>query len=122
MREVLRGQVFWVRFDPAEGSEQAGVRPAVVVQNDAGNRFSNTTILAAITSRMSKADYPFAAAVPEGALPRPSVVNCAQIRTMDKSRLQGEPLATLDAATMRAVDDALVASLGLPRGLRARRG
>jgi mRNA interferase MazF len=113
MVSIRRGDVFWTRFDPVEGSELAGLRPAVVVQNDTGNRFSETIIMAGITTRFARKDYPMIARLPEGALPRASAVNCAQLRTVDKSRLQGERVAHLDALTMCAVDEALRASLGL---------
>ena len=110
---MRRGDVFWTKFDPVEGSELAGLRPAVVVQNDAGNRFSATTIVAGITTRFAHKDYPMIAPLPEGALPKASAVNCAQVRTVDKARLQGERVAHLDAPAMRGVDAALRASLGL---------
>lgn len=113
MVTVRRGDVFWTKFDPVEGSELAGLRPAVVVQNDAGNRFSATTIVAGITTRFARKDYPMIARLPEGALPKASAVNCAQVRTVDKARLQGERVAHLDAPAMRGVDAALRASLGL---------
>jgi mRNA interferase MazF len=84
-----------------------------VVQNDAGNRNASTTIVVTVTSRLAGLEYPFVVPVPPGALPRPSVVNCAHIRTVDKSRLRPGRIAVLDAATMARVDDALRASLGL---------
>ena len=110
---MRRGDVFWVRFDPAEGSEQRGTRPAVVVQNDAGNRYSPNTIVGSVTTKFASKPYPFIVELPEGVLPRRSALDCAQIRTVGKGRLQGGPIAHLDAATMRAVDDAIRASLGL---------
>ncbi|HEY5506397.1 MAG TPA: type II toxin-antitoxin system PemK/MazF family toxin [Coriobacteriia bacterium] len=113
MVSVRRGDVFWVRFDPAAGSEQKGVRPGVVIQNDAGNRYSPNTIVGAVTTKFASKPYPFIVALPEGALPRRSALDCAQIRTVDKARLQGAPIAHLDAAAMCAVDDAIRASLGL---------
>lgn len=113
MVTLHRGDVFWTRFDPVEGSELAGLRPALVIQNDIGNRYSATTIVAGVTTRFARKAYPMVVALPAGALPRLSAVNCAQIRTVDKGRLQGGPIAHLDAVTMRAVDDAVRASLGL---------
>ena len=95
------------------GHEQSGRRPLLVVQNDAGNAVSPTVIVAAITSRQPRRDYPFLVTLPAGTLPRPSVVNCSQVRTLDKVRLSAEPIARLDAETMAAVDDALRVSLGL---------
>ena len=108
-----RGQVYWTRFDPVVGSEQGGTRPAVVVQNDVGNRFARTTIVVPLTTNLRLARFPFVVEMPGGIGPKPSVANCGQLRNVDKSRLTGEPIATLDAETMRAVDDALRASLGL---------
>jgi len=110
---VLRGEVRWGDLDPVKGREQAGKRPLLVVQNDAGNAASPTVIVAAITSHRPRREYPFLVEVPEGLLPGPSVVNCSQIRTVDKSRLTADPVATLDRETMAAVDDALRVSLGL---------
>ncbi len=113
MVTVRRGDIFWVRFDPAEGSEQRGVRPAVVIQNDAGNRYSPNTIVGSVTTKFAAKEYPFIVELPRDALPRRSALDCAQIRTIDNSRLQGDRIAHLDAVTMRAVDDAIRASLGL---------
>lgn len=108
-----RGEVYWTDLDPVVGSEIGKTRPAVVVQNDGGNRFSATTIVVAISSRYPARDYPFLVSLPDGVLPRASVANCAQLRTVDKSRLHPGPIASLDDATMRRVDDALGLSLGL---------
>jgi mRNA interferase MazF len=110
-----RGDVYWTDLDPVTGSEMGRTRPALVVQNDGGNRASATTIVAAISSRYRARDYPFLVELPADALPRPSIVNCAQVRTVDKARLHTGRLATLDAATMARVDEALRASLGLKR-------
>lgn len=108
-----RGDVYWARFDPVVGSEQGGTRPAVIVQNDVGNRFSDTTIIAAVTSNPRVAGYPFGVRVPRGVLTDPSIVNCAQVRTVDKSRLSATPIGRLDDETMRAIDEALRVSLGM---------
>lgn len=110
-----RGEVYWTDLDPVTGSEIGKTRPALVVQNDGGNRASATTIVAAISSRYPDRDYPFLVGLPAGTLPRPSIVNCAQLRTVDRSRLRDGRLAALDAATMARVDEALRASLGLKR-------
>ena len=108
-----RGEIYWTRFDPVVGSEQGGTRPAVVVQNDIGNRYARTTIVVPLTSSTRLARFPFAVAIDIDEPLRPSVANCGQLRNVDKSRLSGAPIASLDADTMRAVDDALRASLGL---------
>jgi mRNA interferase MazF len=108
-----RGEIFWASFDPVVGSERAGTRPALVVQNDVGNRYARTTIVVPLTTNVELARFPFAVRIPDGTLSRPSVVVCGQLRHIDKSRLSGEPVARLDSATMAAVDDALRAALGL---------
>jgi mRNA interferase MazF len=108
-----RGDVFWTEFDLVEGCEMGKTRPAVVVQNDVGNGASPTTIVATVTSRLDGADFPFLVGIPQGVLPKPSIVNCAHIRTVDKARLKPGRIARLDPETMARVDDALRASLGL---------
>jgi len=108
-----RGEVYWTEFDPVVGFEMGKTRPAVIVQNDDGNRNSPTTIVVTVTSRLVGLDYPFFVVVPEGVLPKASVVNCAHIRTVDKSRVKPGRIARLDEATMARVDAALHASLGL---------
>ena len=108
-----RGEVRWGSLDPVIGHEQAGKRPLLIVQNDAGNAVSPTVIVAAISSRRPRRDYPFIVALPADTLKRPSVVNCSQIRTIDKVRLSAETIVVLDPQTMSAVDDALRVSLGL---------
>jgi mRNA interferase MazF len=110
-----RGDVFWTEFDPVAGREMGKTRPAVVVQNDVGNRNSPTTIVVTVTSRLVGCDYPFLVEVPQGVLPKASVVNCAHIRTVDTARMKPGRIATLDEQTMARVDDALRASLGLER-------
>lgn len=111
--EVLRGQVFWADLDPVTGSEQGGHRPVLLVQNDTGNRFARTTIVAVITLNTSIAGYPFGVELPRNVLGKPSAINCAHVRTIDKRRLSSEPLGTLDAVTMGRVAFALRVSLGL---------
>ena len=110
---ALRGEVRWGDLDPIVGHEQAGRRPLLIVQNDAGNAASSTVIVAAITSRKPSREYPFLVALPAGTRSHPPLVNCSRIRTVDKSRLSGEPLAHLAPGSMAAVDDALPVSLGL---------
>lgn len=110
---VRRGDVYWADLDPVVGHEMARHRPVVIVQNDAGNAMSPTVIVAALTSYRPRRLYPFLVDVPREALRRRSIVNCSQLRTLDKSRLSERPLATLDATTMAEVDEALRVSLGL---------
>jgi len=109
----LRGEIYWTQLDPVDGAEIGTTRPTVIIQNDVGNHYSSTTIVAAISSRYADRDYPFLVAVPEGVLPRHSVVNCAQLRTVDKKRLASECLGVLGEDTMRSVDEALRVSLSL---------
>ncbi len=123
---VRRGEIYWVDFDPVKGSEQSGLRPALVVQNDLGNRHSPTTVVAAVTRRMPPRPYPFVVVLtPEDTgLPEPSVVNCSQLATIQQSgthsRLrpaQGEstvkPVASLNGTAMSRVDAALRYNLAL---------
>lgn len=104
----LRGDVYWVVFEPARGTEQAGRRPALIIQNDVGNQFAPYTVVAAITSAPLRKPYPFTVALAAGAggLWRDGYVNCAQILTIDQSRLESR-IGRLDAETMRRVDTAL---------------
>jgi len=113
--EVQRGDVFIADLDPVVGSEQGGLRPVLVIQNDVGNRHSPTVIVAAITSRLEKARLPTHVALPgeEFGMQRTSVILLEQIRTIDKRRL-GPRLAHLAGAVMRHVDSALRTSIGLP--------
>jgi len=121
-----RGSIYWVEFDPVKGSEQGGLRPALVVQNAVGNRNSPTTIVVAITTRLPPRDYPFVVAIgpAESGLPRPSVVNCAQIATIQQagpeSRFRPPPgevevraIGQLSRQKLVDVERALKFSLGL---------
>lgn len=112
--EPRRGQIYWVDFSPGRGSEQAGVRPALVVQNEIGNRASATMIVAAVTSRLPSTEYPFLVRLPDDLLPKPSVVKCDQLMTVATPRL-GTLLATVPPDVMARVDEALLVSLGVRR-------
>ena len=108
-----RGNVFWADLRPVVGSEQDGFRPVVILQNDVGNRYSPTVIVAPLTSNLH-ADKHLATHVPvriQG-LAFYSVVLLEQIRTVDKSRL-GRFIGVLDKRTMQQVDQSLICSLGL---------
>lgn len=107
-----RGEIYEVDWDPARGHEQAGARPALVVQNDVGNRAAPTTIVAAVTSRAPKKPYPFEVEIPRGVLPRPSWVNCAHLVTIDRRRLRRR-MGALPDSSLAALDEALRHSLGL---------
>lgn len=112
--DVWRGDIVYANLNPVIGSEQGGTRPVLVLQNDVGNRFSPTTIVAAITSRIKKAKLPThieLSAVQYG-LERDSVILLEQLRTIDKRRLK-ERLAHLDDDTMARVNQGLTISIGL---------
>ena len=111
---IKRGDVYYADLRPVIGSEQGGVRPVLVIQNDTGNRHSPTVIAAAITSQLGKAKLPthIALAAQGSGLPRDSVILLEQIRTLDKKRLR-EKMGSLDENAMRHVDEALAVSFGL---------
>lgn len=123
---VKRGEIYWVEFEPVKGSEQGGVRPALVVQNDIGNRFSSTTVVVAITRTLPPQLYPFLVIVEpaESGLPVRSAVNCAQIATIQQGGSAGRlrpargeaelrPIGRLGADKMAEVDEAIKFNLGL---------
>ncbi len=109
-----RGEVYPVNFDPTLGAEIQKTRPALVVQNDIGNRHSPITIVAAITSQFTESLYPTEVLVrpPEGGLTTPSVVLLNQIRSVDKRRLIRR-LGSLRRETIRQIDHAIQISLGI---------
>lgn len=112
-QDIKRGEIYWVDWNPGRGSEQSGLRPALVVQNDVGNKFSPTTIVAALTTAVEKS-YPFLVKVTakESGLPKDGTVNLAVILTVDKTRL-GNKCGELSKAKMLEVNEAIRASLGL---------
>ena len=114
MAKVKRGDVFYAELDPVIGSEQGGVRPVLIIQNDVGNQHSPTTIVAAITGQLTKAKLPTHVdlAGRENGLAKNSVVLVEQVRTVDKTRLK-EYICTLDKQVMEQVDQALLISMGL---------
>lgn len=114
MAKVKRGDVFYAELDPVIGSEQGGVRPVLIIQNDVGNQHSPTTIVAAITGQLTKAKLPTHVdlAGRENGLAKNSVVLVEQVRTIDKTRLK-EYICTLDKQVMEQVDQALLISMGL---------
>ncbi len=111
---VKRGDVFYADLSPVVGSEQGGVRPVLVIQNDIGNRFSPTVIIAAITAQIQKAKLPTHVEIEAKAhgMERDSVILLEQIRTIDKQRLT-DKITHLEEETMRKVDEALQISVGL---------
>ena len=112
MKEIKRGEIYAVDFGTGFGSEQGGTRPSLILQNDIGNRHSPTTIVAAITSRKTKATLPTHITIKTSGLKTESTVLLEQIRTIDKARL-GEYIGKLDSKTLAAVDRAIVVSLGI---------
>jgi mRNA interferase MazF len=123
---VKRGEIYWVEFDPVKGSEQGGLRPALVVQNDVGNRHSPTTVVVAITRSLPPQPYPFVVVIDhrDSGLAEPSAVNCAQIATIQQagpgSRLRPprghatvRPTGRVNPSKMEEVDRALKYNLGL---------
>ncbi len=110
---VRRGEIYYVDWSPGRGSEQAGIRPALIVQNDVGNQVSPTTIVAAVSTQ-ERRPYPFQVGITaqESGLPKNSIVKCEQIQTIDQVRL-GRLAGTLRAEKMKEVDQALKRSVGL---------
>ena len=112
---IKRGDVFWVEFPNSEviGSEQAGLRPVVVISNNTGNRFSPNVIVALLTTKIKKGRIPthVELSVKDG-LPKNSIVLCEQLRTISKERL-GEKITNLRANKMEEIDVAIKVSLGL---------
>lgn len=114
---VKRGEIYYADLSPVVGSEQGGVRPVLIVQNDIGNKFSPTVIAAAITSQKEKSKLPTHIALPspECGLSRDSVVLLEQVRTIDKKRLK-ERMGQLDESSMTQVNQALGISFGIGLG------
>lgn len=112
--EVVRGDIFYADLSPVVGSEQGGVRPVLVVQNDVGNKYSPTVIIAAITSQLTKAKLPTHIELDKNKynLMKDSVVLLEQLRTLDKRRLK-EKITQIDENTMKKVDIAIMISLGI---------
>ena len=110
---VKRGELYYADLSPVVGSEQGGVRPVLIVQNDVGNKYSPTIIAAAVTSKINKAKLPTHIELPKSAyvLVKDSVILLEQIRTLDKRRLK-ERIGELNENTMSKVDKAILISLG----------
>ncbi|MFZ3115302.1 MAG: type II toxin-antitoxin system PemK/MazF family toxin [Syntrophales bacterium] len=113
--QVKRREIYYAALDPVVGSETGKTRPVLIVQNDVGNRYSPTTIVAVITEYSEKkATYPICVVIgKDSGLKKDSIVNLSQIRTLDKGRLTGSKLATLSDELMEKVDMALKNSLYL---------
>jgi mRNA interferase MazF len=114
MYNIKRGEIYYADLSPVVGSEQGGVRPVLIIQNDVGNKYSPTVIAAAITSRQDKAKLPthIELNASQYGLAKDSVVLLEQVRTLDKQRLK-ERMGSLDNTSMNRVNDALSISFGL---------
>jgi mRNA interferase MazF len=114
---IRRGDIYYADLSPVIGSEQGGLRPVLIVQNDVGNRYSPTVIAAAITSKMGKTKLQTHIDVPgdDAGLAKDSIILLEQIRTIDKRRLK-EKMGHLDDATMANVNNAIEVSFGLAGG------
>ena len=117
MNNIRRGDIFYADLSPVVGSEQGGLRPVLIIQNDVGNRYSPTVIAAAITSRMGKSKLPTHIDIyaERAGLAKDSVILLEQIRTLDKRRLK-ERMGHLDGAVMDKVNDAIAVSFGIVTG------
>ncbi len=110
---IRRGEIYYADLSPVVGSEQGGIRPVLIVQNDIGNKYSPTIIAAAVTSKLNKARLPTHIEIPSSVygLPKDSVILLEQLRTLDKRRLK-DRVGLLDSETMEKVNNALKISLG----------
>ena len=112
---IKRGDVYYVDLDPVKGHETGKARPVVVIQNDIGNMYSPTTIVAIITEYSEKkASYPICVTIKKGkGLKKDSIVNLSQIRTIDKKRLKAPKITKLSDKVIKKVDKAIMSGLGL---------
>ncbi len=110
---IKRGEIYYADLSPVVGSEQGGVRPVLIIQNNVGNKYSPTVIVSAITSQQSKTKLPTHIDLPSNQynLPKDSVALLEQIRTLDKRRLKGK-VTELSQTKMKEVDRAILISLG----------
>ena len=109
---IRRGDVYYADLSPVVGSEQGGVRPVVVVQNDKGNRYSKTIIVAPISKKMSKPPIPTHVIFSDDSLSYVSMILCEQLRTIDKKRL-GQWICTLDEKTLEKINRAIRVSMSI---------
>lgn len=110
--QVKRGEIYYANLCPIVGSEQGGIRPVVILQNNKGNLHSRTTIVAAITGELNKSNLPTHVIFKSDCMKKESMVLLEQIRTIDKSRL-GRLIGTMDNKIMKRVDKALLISFGI---------
>ena len=109
---IKRGEIYYADLDKGIGSEQGGIRPVVIIQNNVGNKFSPTVIVASITSQMGKKKLPTHVYIKQDKLSKDSVVLLEQIRTLDKSRLK-ERVGYMSDVDMDRINKALLTSIGL---------
>src|SRR3989344_282268 len=114
MGRVIRGEIVLANLEPVKGSEQGGIRPVLIIQNDIGNKYSTTTIIAPITSSIMKQEYPTNVLIKkeESKLNKDSTILLNQIKTIDKSRII-KKISLIDNFTMNKVDRAIKISLGI---------
>ena len=114
---VRKGDIFYADLSPVIGSEQGGIRPVVILQNDVGNRFSQTTIVAIITSKLTKAKMPTHISIDaeKYGLNKKSIILVEQIRTVDKRRIK-EKLGKLNEEDIKKIDRAILVSFGIKIG------
>ena len=112
-KDYKRGEIYFADLSPVVGSEQGGVRPVLIIQNNVGNKYSPTVIVSAITSQLAKAKLPTHIELPSEKyhLPKDSVVLLEQIRTLDKRRLK-DKISAIDTFKMKEIDKAILISLG----------
>ena len=108
---MRRGEIYFARLNPVEGSEQGNIRPVLIIQNDVGNQFSQTTIVAAITGKKKRRSFPTHVPIFIAGRKYASTIMLEQIRTIDKSRILGY-VGQADDSTMKAVNIAIAVSLG----------
>lgn len=112
MQKIKRGEIYYADLSPTIGSEQGGIRPVIIVQNDTGNYYSPTTIVAAITGREAKTKLPTHVEIAANGLKQKSTVLLEQIRTLDKLRLT-EYVGEAKTEEIEKIDKALATSLGI---------
>ena len=113
MKEIKKGQIWYADLSPVVGSEQGGYRPVLIIQNNIGNRYSPTTIAAVITTRKTKANLPTHIWLnSECGLPKESMVECEQVRTLDKKRLKSF-MGQVSEEVMKEIDKGLKVSFAL---------
>ena len=112
--KVQKNQIYYADLNPVQGSEQGGIRPVLILQNDSGNKASPTVIVAAVTSKGKKPNLPTHVTIrlDEGRLPKDSMAMLEQIRTIDKSRLR-QYIGKVDDASAKAIERASLISLGI---------